>query len=189
MSSSGRSRAILVVVALAVTVGGPLALIHAYNATPWEFDVSVSAAPAALIVPQPRVPIRRASRAAPRAQRGFTWPVAGSVTSPFGERGDGFHHGIDIGCRTGTPIQASAPGRVSYAADARAYGTTVAIDHGNGYMTVYAHLSEIVASLDGWVSGGEVVGLCGSTGRSTGSHLHFEVRYDGSVYDPMTIVR
>lgn len=124
-----------------------------------------------------------------RTQSGFSWPVLGGVTSPFGPRGSGFHHGVDIGCGLGAAIRASAAGQVVWAEPAAVYGNAVAIDHDNGYVTLYAHLSRIDVGVEQLVSRGSVIGLCGSTGHSTGPHLHFEIRKGGYVYDPTTLLR
>lgn len=116
---------------------------------------------------------------------GLIWPVPGPITSPFGPRWGGFHPGIDIGAGMGTPIHAAASGTVVLAAYDGGYGNFVVIDHGNGLATAYAHQSQIAVSVDEQVSQGQVIGYVGSTGFSTGPHLHFEVRVNGSPVDPM----
>jgi murein DD-endopeptidase MepM/ murein hydrolase activator NlpD len=95
------------------------------------------------------------------------------------------HPGIDIGAGMGTPIKAAASGRVIVAAYSGGYGNLVVIDHGNGLATAYAHQSRIAVSVGQEVSQGQVIGYVGSTGFSTGPHLHFEVRVNGSPADPM----
>lgn len=117
----------------------------------------------------------------------FDRPLSGSlrVTSPFGPRGAGFHHGTDIGCATGTPIHAVRAGRVIIAAEVPVYGNVVAIAHGSGYVTVYAHLSAMDVRENDEVATGEQIGDCGNTGNSTGPHLHFEVRHEGFAHDAM----
>jgi murein DD-endopeptidase MepM/ murein hydrolase activator NlpD len=115
---------------------------------------------------------------------GLIWPVNGIVTSGFGWRWGRMHEGIDISAPTGTAVRASAAGSVIYAGSMGGYGLIVVIDHGNGLATAYAHLSSI------WISGGSVsqgqgIGAVGCTGSCTGSHLHFEVRVNGSAVDPM----
>jgi murein DD-endopeptidase MepM/ murein hydrolase activator NlpD len=119
---------------------------------------------------------------------GFQWPVHGyhGITSPFGPRNGAFHHGADIACGIGQPLYASRTGRVVFAGDAGdVYGNTVAIDHGNTYMTVYAHMTRVIARVGDVVRTGAEIGTCGMTGNATGPHVHFELRYDGYVWDPL----
>jgi murein DD-endopeptidase MepM/ murein hydrolase activator NlpD len=115
---------------------------------------------------------------------GFIWPVNGVVTSGFGWRWGRMHEGIDIAAPTGTSIRAAAAGTVIYAGYMGGYGNIVVIDHGDGLSTAYAHQSAIYVG-SGSVSQGTVIGAVGSTGNSTGPHLHFEVRVNGSAVDPM----
>jgi len=119
---------------------------------------------------------------------GFQWPVHGyhGITSPFGPRDGSFHHGTDIACGIGQPLYASRTGRVVFAGNAGdAYGNTVAIDHGNTYMTVYGHMTRVIAHVGQVVKTGWEIGTCGMTGNATGPHVHFEMRYDGYVWDPV----
>lgn len=117
-------------------------------------------------------------------------PVPGSITSPFGPRVHPIfgttrnHYGIDFNGSTGEPIAAAAAGTVITAGWMNGYGNVVIISHGNGYSTLYAHQSEILVGLGDTVAGGETVGRVGSTGFSTGPHLHFEIRVDGVAVDP-----
>lgn len=117
------------------------------------------------------------------------------VTSNFGVRNDPFdgkprrHRGIDFAGKIGTELTAVAPGRVISAGERVGYGTTVEIDHGLGFSTLYAHLSQITVSRGDWVRPGTVVGLAGSSGRSTGPHLHYEIRYKGTPFDPAKFVK
>ena len=115
---------------------------------------------------------------------GFIWPVNGPVTSPFGWRWGRMHEGIDIGAAYGTPIHAAASGRVIYAGWMSGYGNLVAIDHGGGVSTCYAHQSSF-AITSGSVSQGDIIGYVGCTGHCFGPHLHFEVRINGSPVDPL----
>jgi murein DD-endopeptidase MepM/ murein hydrolase activator NlpD len=115
---------------------------------------------------------------------GLIWPVNGVVTSGFGPRWGGMHEGIDIAAPCGTPIRAAASGSVIYAGWMDGYGNIVVIDHGNGLATAYAHQSALYVG-GGGVSQGQTIGAVGSTGHSTGCHLHFEVRVNGSPVDPM----
>jgi murein DD-endopeptidase MepM/ murein hydrolase activator NlpD len=116
---------------------------------------------------------------------GLIWPVSGPITSPYGMRWGSLHPGIDIGAGTGTPIKAAAAGRVIVSGYSGGYGNLIVIDHGNGIATAYAHQSSLAASTGQRVSQGQVIGYVGSTGFSTGPHLHFEVRVNGSPVDPL----
>jgi lipoprotein NlpD len=120
------------------------------------------------------------------------WPVDGIVTSPFGLRRDGvgleIHRGIDIDVPSGTPVRAMAPGRVVYAGTMTGYGQVVIIDHGGGVRTLYAHLSEIRVQPEQRLDGRPVIALSGSSGRVTGSHLHFEIRVRGRAEDPVPLL-
>lgn len=117
------------------------------------------------------------------------------VTSNYGMRNDPFtgelkrHRGIDFAGKIGTELMAVAPGRVVSAGERVGYGTTVEIDHGLGFTTLYAHLSQILVNRGDWVRPGTVVGLGGSSGRSTGPHLHYEIRYKGVPFDPSKFVK
>jgi murein DD-endopeptidase MepM/ murein hydrolase activator NlpD len=122
-------------------------------------------------------------------------PVPGYISSYFGVRADPFdgrsarHTGIDISTPFGTPVHTVAEGMVTFAGVRSGYGNVVEIDHGNGYMTRYAHNSALVARPGQHVQVGDVIARAGSTGRSTGSHVHFEVWYDGRVVNPLAFVR
>jgi murein DD-endopeptidase MepM/ murein hydrolase activator NlpD len=115
----------------------------------------------------------------------LTWPVSGPVTSGFGSRWGRMHEGIDIAVGVGTPVHAAAAGTVIYAGWMEGYGNLVAIDHGNGLSTAYGHNSTLACSVGQTVSAGQVVAYSGSTGHSTGPHVHFEVRVGGSPVDPL----
>jgi len=122
-------------------------------------------------------------------------PVNGYISSFFGGRPDPFsghsarHTGIDIAAPTGTPVTAVAEGMVTFAGQRSGYGDVIEIDHGNGYMTRYAHNSKLVATVGQRVHVGDVIAKAGSTGRSTGSHVHFEVWYHDRVVNPLAFVR
>lgn len=117
------------------------------------------------------------------------------ITSNFGTRNDPFtgkpkkHRGIDFAGQIGTELMAVAPGRVISAGERVGYGTTVEIDHGLGFTTLYAHLSQTNVTRGDWVRPGTVIGLAGSSGRSTGPHLHYEIRYKGVPFDPSKFVK
>lgn len=118
-----------------------------------------------------------------------------TITSPYGMRKDPFthkdkqHRGIDFAGKIGTELYAVAPGRVVSAGERVGYGTTVEIDHGLGFTTLYAHLSKVLVSRGDWVRPGTVIGLGGSSGRSTGPHLHYEIRYKGTPFNPINFVK
>jgi murein DD-endopeptidase MepM/ murein hydrolase activator NlpD len=95
------------------------------------------------------------------------------------------HEGIDIAASSGTPIHAAAAGTVIHAGWLGGYGNLVVVDHGDGLSTAYAHASAILVGLGQRVSQGETLSLVGSTGNSSGPHLHFEVRVNGSAVDPL----
>lgn len=119
------------------------------------------------------------------------WPAEGKFTSGYGYRRSPFggrykfHSGIDVAAGRGTPIYAAGGGKVTLAGRNSSYGTTVKIDHGYGITTLYAHCSRVVVKRGEAVFSGQLVGYMGSTGRATGSHLHFEVRMDGHAVNPM----
>lgn len=120
----------------------------------------------------------------------FQWPCEGFVTSPFGPRSlfgtDGFHRGTDIAAPLGTEIRAAAGGTVCFVGEKGTYGNLIQIDHGNGYVTCYAHCSALLADEGDWVEQGQAVALVGETGRATGPHCHFEIRLQGEPLDPET---
>ena len=122
-------------------------------------------------------------------------PVQGYISSYFGVRPDPFdghsarHTGIDIATPYGTSVHAVAEGMVTFAGVRSGYGNVVEIDHGNGYMTRYAHNSKLDVHPGQHVQVGDVISQAGSTGRSTGSHVHFEVWYAGRVVNPLAFVR
>ena len=120
--------------------------------------------------------------------------VSWEVNSPFGARHDplnnrtGIHEGVDMGAPYGTPVYATATGTVRMAGPFDRYGLTIDIDHGNGLSTRYAHLSRIKVAVGQKVTRSTVIGLLGSSGRSTGAHLHYEVRTSGAPHDPLRYI-
>jgi murein DD-endopeptidase MepM/ murein hydrolase activator NlpD len=122
----------------------------------------------------------------------FIRPVPGPIVSGFGNRTDpvtgatAFHSGIDIGAPCGTPIKAAGTGSVLTAGfNSGGYGNMTLLSHGNGLSTLYGHQSSIIVSAGQSVTQGEVIGYVGSTGKSTGCHLHFEVRVGGNPVNPL----
>jgi len=126
----------------------------------------------------------------------MTWPTPGiyRITSPFGYRIHPIlnikklHTGIDIGVPKGTKVVAAQAGRIIYSDWYGGYGLVIMIDHGGGYVTLYGHNSKLVAKVGTEVAKGELISYSGSTGLSTGPHLHFEVRIDGKYVDPLKYV-
>lgn len=117
----------------------------------------------------------------------FLWPVStgGHITSPYGWRRGGFHQGVDISASTGTNIIASDTGIVTKSAYHRTYGYYIVVDHGNSFSTLYAHNSKLLKKVGAKVEKGDVIALSGNTGRSTGPHLHFEIRVNNAHKNPM----
>lgn len=128
-------------------------------------------------------------------QRGYTptlWPVEGTLEggfggrrNPFGGGGYEFHSGQDIEAASGAPVVSGAAGRVSFVGWQNGYGQLVIVDHGGGLSTRYGHLSHIDVEMDQPVSRGQLLGKVGSTGRSTGPHLHYEVRINDQAVNPL----
>ena len=147
-----------------------------------QIQAQLRAAQAAQITPaQPAGPVQSESSS------GFIWPVNGRVTSPFCEPRpwEACHPGIDISVPSGTPIRAAAAGTVVIAGPESGYGNYTCIDHGGGISSCYGHQETIQVSVGQHVSQGQVIGLSDCTGLCFGPHLHFEVRVDGQVTDPM----
>ncbi len=117
------------------------------------------------------------------------WPVMGEVTSFFGMRNGRPHEGLDIAANTGTPIKAARAGKVTFAGHRGTYGLAVIVDHGGGLSTLYAHCSRVLVKPGQNVKNGQDIALVGSTGHSTGPHLHLEVRQNGIPYDPLLFLR
>ncbi len=121
---------------------------------------------------------------------GYTFPTdSNHVTSKFGPRRNRFHYGTDIKVRIGDSIHCAWDGRVRIVGyDPRGYGYFIVIRHENGLETIYGHLSRLLVEEDERVFGGEVIALGGNTGRSTGSHLHYEIRYLGNAINPELLI-
>ena len=126
--------------------------------------------------------------------QGFIMPIEGRLTSPFGLRKHPIfgvvrqHNGVDFGCVRGQPIWAAKAGKVIFAGLKSGYGNVVLIEHEGPVITLYAHQQELLVSAGHQIEKGEVLGRCGSTGWSTGPHLHFEVRTGGEAKDPMIVL-
>lgn len=124
-----------------------------------------------------------------RLRRAFDWPVKGRISSRFGPRWGRMHEGLDIAVNTGTQVRAAADGVVRFAGWNGGYGYLVVIDHGRGIETRYAHNSRLLVKRGQRVSRGEVIARSGSTGNSTGPHVHFEIRQNGKPVDPLRYLR
>lgn len=115
-------------------------------------------------------------------------PVSGVLTSRYGYRWGRTHTGIDIGAATGTTVKAAAGGTVTFSGWKGSLGKLVVITHGNGIQTYYGHCSSLLVSAGQTVSAGQAISKVGSTGRSTGPHLHFEIRVNGSSINPQSYI-
>jgi murein DD-endopeptidase MepM/ murein hydrolase activator NlpD len=141
------------------------------------------------------IPIKERSRravvaAASRNSGWMKWPVAGIITSRFGPRSGGFHHGLDIAAETGQPVRAAAAGEVYFSGWRNSiYGRAVILDHGGGLKTLYAHNSVNLVRPGEFVQAGQVIAQVGATGRATGPHVHFEVHQTGNVLNPLRLLR
>jgi murein DD-endopeptidase MepM/ murein hydrolase activator NlpD len=154
-----------------------------------------SVAPASVAVSAPRgakpspAAVARVAASPPHRKprhHGFIWPVYGHLTSLFGPRVGGFHHGLDIACAAGTPIRASHAGKVTFKQlNNPWYGKVLVIAHKGGYSELYAHLSRTQTGVGRRIKQGQVIGYCGTTGMSTGNHLHFETRKHGRYMNPL----
>lgn len=118
----------------------------------------------------------------------YSHPTCGLVTSEFGPRGGRYHYGIDVDLETGDAVVSAFEGTVRIARYSPTYGYYVIVRHLNGLETLYAHLSKILVSSGQYVQAGDLLGLGGNTGRSRGSHLHFEVRFLGQQINPREVI-
>jgi murein DD-endopeptidase MepM/ murein hydrolase activator NlpD len=125
----------------------------------------------------------------------FIWPIAGYITSPYGYRnspingGRQFHSGLDIGAAMGTPVRAAMSGRVSAVGQDNVLGNYAVVSHHSGYRTLYGHMSVVRAKFGAYVGTGERIGDVGSTGQSTGPHLHFTVYKNGVTVNPRALMK
>lgn len=172
-----------------------------FNDLPDDFKLTIGQV---LIVPDGQPPEIKAPKMRPQPQYlaksgptgpafsapgggNFIWPTSGGITQYFAW----YHPGIDIPNKQAPPISASDGGVVTIAGwpDGYGYGNRVMLDHGNGYSTLYAHLSNVYVSAGQKVSRGQTIGQMGSTGRSTGTHLHFEIHFKGIAVNPLAILK
>lgn len=118
----------------------------------------------------------------------FLWPLSGEISSPFGYRWGRLHAGIDIAAEEGTFIQAAQDGKVRFVGWLGGYGYALIVDHGEGFSTLYGHLSAAYVKSGAWISIGQVIAAVGTTGDSTGPHLHFEIRYRDQPLNPLPLL-
>lgn len=179
-------------------IGGPEVATPPERSLPYDLTVSMDQLAARFDTQQTQLGVLQSlltDRQAAAAAIPTGMPVKeGYITSPFGRRIDpftgkwSFHPGLDIGAFKGERVHAVAAGVVTYAGVRDGYGKVVEIDHGDGYMTRYAHNSKLLAYVGEHVHAGEVISDAGSTGRSTGPHVHFEVWHDGKLVNPLPYV-
>jgi murein DD-endopeptidase MepM/ murein hydrolase activator NlpD len=177
---------------LSLSTAGPAA-----EAVPQAAPAEESApAPAPESAPAPEPEPAPAPEPAEEATAGFTAPVDAAPSTPYHQAGSswssGYHTGVDFSVGTGTPVRAVASGEVVSAGSGGAYGNEIVIRHSDGHYSQYAHLSSLGVGVGQTVAAGDQIGLSGSTGNSTGPHLHFEVRTGpgyGSDIDPLAYLR
>ena len=159
---------------------------HAHPPNPIDLDSAPAAISIAAISPEPTG--QRGS------ERDFVLPAVGRLTSPYGMRKDPFssqprfHNGIDIAVPVGTPVAGVADGEVIFVGRQGGYGKVVQIDHGEGQVSVYGHLDAATVVAGQSITAGQTIARSGSTGRSTGPHLHIEIRRDGRPIDPALVL-
>lgn len=119
----------------------------------------------------------------------FMVPSSGRYSSYYGERWNKMHKGVDIAAPIGTAIKAAEGGKVTFSGVKGSYGNCIIVKHKNGYETVYGHISKLISKVGDTVNKGDIIAEVGNTGRSTGPHLHFEVKKNGTHADPMTYLK
>ncbi|MGE5541750.1 MAG: M23 family metallopeptidase, partial [Bacillota bacterium] len=164
------------------------ALARAYNTTPFELARLNGLTDADLLIPGIELRIPGQGGIKPDTRLDLAVPVMGRVSSGFGYRWGRLHEGIDIASSYGHPVRAAAEGRVAYAGSRGTYDRLVVLEHANHTQTWYGHLSRILVKNGQVVQKGTTIGLVGSTGHSTGPHLHFEVRVRGRPIDPSFVL-
>ncbi len=182
--------------ASAVAAGGGLGIADqlARSLTPGAAPSSAGA-PAPFPSALAHAPSGSSRQATANALESLAMPVAGRVTSGYGTRLDpltgesSLHAGLDVGAPEGTPIRAPAGGVVLSAGPKGGYGNAVEVDHGNGLVTLYGHAAEVLVSKGEFVQPGQEIATVGSSGRSTGPHLHFEVRQGGRKVDLSRVLK
>ncbi len=133
----------------------------------------------------PLAPRGKGASAGRETEGDLNWPLRGVLYGRFGRHGREVHDGIDLAAPLGTPVKTAAPGTVVYAGEQRGYGLIAIIQHPNGLTTLYAHNQDLRVKTGQQVRAGQVIASVGESGRTTGPHLHFEVRRDGVPIDPL----
>lgn len=201
-AAAGNDRLVTAATALAPVELVPAALAAVEVAPPVNVELmsalSVGLAEANKPPPAPEpVPVRASRDRQPAAEStdaesaggDFVRPGDGRLTSSFGRRWGRLHAGIDLAAGTGSTVRAAGAGTIASAGMENGYGNCVRIKHADGTVTVYAHMSALIVKSGQRVAAGQQVGREGSTGHSTGPHLHFEVRIDGTPIDPIPWLR
>jgi murein DD-endopeptidase MepM/ murein hydrolase activator NlpD len=141
--------------------------------------------PKAAAAPAPKAQRPRGAVQLPQGEGVLDWPLRGVIYARFGRKGSERHDGIDLAAPTGTPVQVARSGTVLYAGEQKGYGWIAIVDHGNGLITLYAHNRDVRVKTGQSVRDGQVVATVGESGRTSGPHLHFEVRKEGLPVDPL----
>jgi murein DD-endopeptidase MepM/ murein hydrolase activator NlpD len=145
------------------------------------------------VVPEREAPAstRRTARAATIGHVGgvLDWPLRGVLYARFGKKGDDRHEGIDLAAPKGTPVKTAAPGKVIFAGEQEGYGLMAIVQHTAGFITLYAHDNDLRVKTGQHVREGQVIATVGESGRTSGPHLHFEVRKDGKPVDPLLFLK
>lgn len=148
-----------------------------------EFDAPEPTPPSRPLAPEVRKPARLVEVG--KKDGVLAWPLKGVLYARFGRKGKEPHDGIDLAAPAGTPVKTAAPGTVLFAGDQKGYGLIVIIEHDNGLVTLYAHNRDVRVKTNQRVREGQVVATVGDSGRTSGPHLHFEVRKEGAPVDPL----
>jgi murein DD-endopeptidase MepM/ murein hydrolase activator NlpD len=141
--------------------------------------------PRAAASPAPKAQRPRGAVQLPQGEGVLAWPLRGVIYARFGRKGSERHDGIDLAAPAGTPVQVARGGTVLYAGEQKGYGWIAIVDHGNGLITLYAHNRDVRVKTGQTVRDGQVVATVGESGRTSGPHLHFEVRKEGLPVDPL----
>ncbi|MBI5543299.1 MAG: peptidoglycan DD-metalloendopeptidase family protein [Deltaproteobacteria bacterium] len=130
-------------------------------------------------LPPPETPFQKATEAP------LSWPMSGVLYARFGPRGESRHDGIDLAAPAGTPVHSAADGQVLFAGEQKGYGQGVLVEHAGGLITLYAHNREVLVKDGERVKAGQPIARVGEPSKTSGPHLHFEVRVDGAPRDPL----
>jgi murein DD-endopeptidase MepM/ murein hydrolase activator NlpD len=148
-----------------------------------EYDAPEPAPPDRPLPPEVKKAVRHVEVG--RKDGVLAWPLKGVLYARFGRKGKEPHDGIDLAAPAATPVHTAGPGTVLFAGDQKGYGLIVIVEHDNGLVTLYAHNRDVRVKTNQKVRAGQVVATVGDSGRTSGPHLHFEVRKDGLPVDPL----